>query len=66
MTLSSYSIPVLLILLIAANIILMKVLNAVVSRLNASGDKGGMVHFDLAGNAENATRIMISWQDAGL
>ncbi|PPK73916.1 hypothetical protein B0F87_11327 [Methylobacter tundripaludum] len=66
MSLPQYGPHALLILLIAANIILMKVLNAMTSRLKASGEKCGMVHFELAGNAEKAERIMEVWRKAGL
>jgi hypothetical protein len=66
MTLPNYAMPTLLILLIAANIGLIAVLNPLVKRLKASGDKCGMVHFELAGNARNAKRIMAIWRKASL
>jgi len=66
MTLPNYAMPTLLILLIAANIGLIAVLNPLLKRLKATGDKCGKVHFELAGDARNAERIMAIWRKAGL
>ncbi len=66
MTLPNYAIPVMLALLIAANIGLIAALKPLGTRLKASGDKCDMVRFELAGNARNAERIIEIWRNAGL
>jgi len=56
----------LLALLLAANIVLMIVLEPMGESLKNSGTETGIFHFELAGSVDNAEPIMRTWRKAGV